>query len=67
MERCFGGPVYVMTTPIPAGKWPYQLAYEWGRADQGAGAAALLLSSAVLARASLYQGGGAGVLVRYEP
>ena len=30
MERCFGGPVYVMTTPIPAGKWPYQLAYEWG-------------------------------------
>lgn len=30
MERCFDGPVYVLTTPIPAGQWPYQLAYEWG-------------------------------------
>jgi uncharacterized SAM-binding protein YcdF (DUF218 family) len=30
MERCFTGPVYVQTTPIPADEWPYQVAYEWG-------------------------------------
>jgi hypothetical protein len=30
MERCFGGPVYVRTTTIPADEWPYQVAYEWG-------------------------------------
>jgi hypothetical protein len=30
MERCFTGPVYVRTTPIPGGAWPNQLAYEWG-------------------------------------
>lgn len=30
LERCFRGPVYVRTTPVPAGAWPHQLAYEWG-------------------------------------
>ncbi|HEX9356628.1 MAG TPA: hypothetical protein VF933_22790 [Streptosporangiaceae bacterium] len=30
MERCFSGHVYVMTAPIPAAMWPYELAYEWG-------------------------------------
>jgi uncharacterized SAM-binding protein YcdF (DUF218 family) len=30
MSRCFDGPVYVRTTPIPGGAWPHQLAYEWG-------------------------------------
>ena len=30
MQRCFSGPVYVVTTPIPVHRWPYQLAYEWG-------------------------------------
>lgn len=30
LERCFGGPVYVATAPLPAGSWPYQIAYGWG-------------------------------------
>ena len=30
VERCFNGPVYVMTTPLPLSRWPYELAYEWG-------------------------------------
>jgi uncharacterized SAM-binding protein YcdF (DUF218 family) len=30
MERCFGGPVYVVTGPLPASNWPYQIAYGWG-------------------------------------
>ncbi len=30
MERCFSGHVYVMTAPIRAAMWPYELAYEWG-------------------------------------
>ena len=30
MERCFTGPVYVVTAPIPLISWPYQIAYEWG-------------------------------------
>ena len=30
MSRCFDGPVYVRTTPIPGGAWLHQLAYEWG-------------------------------------
>jgi len=29
-ERCFGGSVYVITAPLPASSWPYQIAYEWG-------------------------------------
>jgi uncharacterized SAM-binding protein YcdF (DUF218 family) len=29
-QRCFGGPVYVMTVPPPWYDWPYQIAYEWG-------------------------------------
>ncbi len=29
MERCFSGQVYVMTAPIRAAFWPYELAYEW--------------------------------------
>ncbi len=30
MERCFTGPVYVMTASLPLPSWPYELAYEWG-------------------------------------
>ena len=30
MKRCFSGHVYVMTAPIRAAMWPYELAYEWG-------------------------------------
>jgi hypothetical protein len=30
MERCFAGPVYVVTVPIGLSSWPYQLAYQWG-------------------------------------
>ena len=30
MERCFAGPVYVMTASLPRSAWPYELAYEWG-------------------------------------
>lgn len=29
-RRCFSGQAYVVTAPIPAGSWPYQLAYGWG-------------------------------------
>ena len=29
MERCFGGPVYVVTVSPPWYAWPYQIAYEW--------------------------------------
>ena len=25
-----GGSVYVITAPLPASSWPYQIAYEWG-------------------------------------
>jgi hypothetical protein len=30
VRRCFSGPTSVVTAPIPAGSWPYQLAYGWG-------------------------------------
>jgi hypothetical protein len=30
LERCFTGHVYVVTAAIPAGSWPFQVAYEWG-------------------------------------
>jgi hypothetical protein len=30
VERCFNGPVYVMTASLPLPSWPYELAYEWG-------------------------------------
>jgi hypothetical protein len=30
MERCFNGPVYVGTAPLPRSSWPYQIAYGWG-------------------------------------
>ncbi|MEP7023268.1 MAG: YdcF family protein [Actinomycetota bacterium] len=30
LERCFAGPVYVMTAPPPLGSWPYQIVYQWG-------------------------------------
>ena len=30
VERCFGGSTYVVTAPLPAGSWPYQIAYGWG-------------------------------------
>lgn len=28
-ERCFAGGVYVVTTPLPSSKWPYEIAYQW--------------------------------------
>jgi hypothetical protein len=30
VERCFAGPVYLMTTPVALTSWPYEFAYEWG-------------------------------------
>lgn len=30
VERCFAGPVYVVTTPIALTSWPYEIVYEWG-------------------------------------
>jgi hypothetical protein len=30
MERCFSGPVYVVTRPVALASWPYEIAYEWG-------------------------------------
>ena len=30
LGRCFGGKVYVVTAPIRAHMWPYEIAYEWG-------------------------------------
>ena len=30
VRRCFAGPVYVVTAPLAAGSWPYQIVYEWG-------------------------------------
>ena len=30
VERCFAGPVYVVTAPLAAGSWPYEIFYEWG-------------------------------------
>ncbi len=29
-QRCFAGSVYVVTAPLAASDWPYQIAYEWG-------------------------------------
>ena len=29
VERCFAGPVYVVTASLPLRAWPYQIAYEW--------------------------------------
>ena len=29
-DRCFTGQVYISTAPLPAGSWPYQIAYGWG-------------------------------------
>jgi hypothetical protein len=30
IERCFAGPVYVVTSPIGLSSWPYRIVYEWG-------------------------------------
>jgi hypothetical protein len=30
VERCFAGPVYMVTTPVALTSWPYEIAYEWG-------------------------------------
>jgi hypothetical protein len=30
MRRCFRGVIYVVTAPLPAIQWPYEIAYEWG-------------------------------------
>lgn len=30
VQRCFPGRVYVVTAPLPAHEWPYEIAYEWG-------------------------------------
>jgi hypothetical protein len=29
VERCFTGPVYVVTAPLSLSAWPYEIAYEW--------------------------------------
>jgi uncharacterized SAM-binding protein YcdF (DUF218 family) len=29
-SRCFSGQVYVATSPVSLGDWPYQIAYGWG-------------------------------------
>jgi uncharacterized SAM-binding protein YcdF (DUF218 family) len=29
VERCFAGPVYVVTVSLPLSSWPYEIAYEW--------------------------------------
>lgn len=29
VERCFNGPVYVVTASLPWTSWPYEIAYEW--------------------------------------
>jgi uncharacterized SAM-binding protein YcdF (DUF218 family) len=29
-ERCFAGSTYVVTAPLSASSWPYQIAYGWG-------------------------------------
>jgi uncharacterized SAM-binding protein YcdF (DUF218 family) len=29
VARCFPGPVYAVTAPIPLSAWPFQIAYEW--------------------------------------
>ena len=29
VERCFAGPVYVITASLPWTSWPYEIAYEW--------------------------------------
>jgi hypothetical protein len=29
VERCFAGPVYVVTVSPPRSSWPYEIAYEW--------------------------------------
>jgi hypothetical protein len=30
VERCFAGPVYVVTRSVALASWPYEIAYEWG-------------------------------------
>jgi len=30
VRRCFAGSVYVVTAALPASRWPYPRAYEWG-------------------------------------
>ncbi len=30
MDRCFSGPVYVVTASLPLGSWPYEITYGWG-------------------------------------
>lgn len=30
VERCFAGPVHMVTAPIALSSWPYEIAYEWG-------------------------------------
>ncbi len=30
VRRCFDGPVYVATTPLPLLDWPAQIVYQWG-------------------------------------
>ena len=45
LSRCFGGQVYVATTPLPLDNWPYQIAYGW----------AALVKAALVVRSCLYQ------------
>lgn len=30
MERCYDGPIYVITAPFSRSDWPYEIAYGWG-------------------------------------
>ena len=30
VERCFAGPVYMVTAPLALTSWPYEITYEWG-------------------------------------
>jgi len=30
VSRCFPGSIYVVTSPLPASQWPYELTYQWG-------------------------------------
>jgi hypothetical protein len=30
VERCFAGPVYMVTAPVALASWPYEITYEWG-------------------------------------
>ena len=57
VNRCFSGSIYVVTTSLSWGDWPYQVTYGWGA----------LLKALVLQRACLRQHPGRGGQRRCEP